>query len=219
MAVSKNGKRKPAKKAAARKRARPVASVEVPSPDDVFGPIGSTLTEKQLRFAHLVAANPNATESYVQAFGTESRQAAAVEASKMLKMPAVAELVATLRAQLLERFNVSNERIIEEYARCAFLDIADLYGEDGKLLPVHQMPEHARRAIAEIEVEELFDGSGKDRVQVGFTSKVKTVKKREALQDLAKIRKMLNDKTEISLSESLEALLARSWSPDGGAHA
>lgn len=228
MAASKNGTRKSAKKKtatkAARRRARPAAAAaEIPSPDQVLGPIGATLTEKQLRFAHLVAANPNATEAYARAFGNESRAAASVEGSKLLKMPAVAELVSALRQELLARFNVTNERIVEEYARIAFLDPADFYDDHGKLLPVLQMPEHARRAIAALDVddrfEERFEGTAKTRIQVGTTTKLRLSPKREALQDLAKIRKMLSDKIEHSMSESLEALLARSWSPDGGAHA
>lgn len=214
------GKRKTTKKrGTATRKPRAVASSPIPAPDDVLGPIGSTLTEKQHRFCVLYAANPNARAAYQQAFGNESADAAKTEGYRLLQQPEVKELVATLRAELLAKFNVTNERIIEEYARIAFLDIADLYGEDGKLLAVHDMPEHARRAIAAIDVDELFEGTGKDRFQLGFTTKLKLNAKRDALQDLAKIRKMLSEKTEISLSESLEALLAKSWDQPAGGHA
>lgn len=202
--------RKPVKKAvkkATKKAARKAAVVTIPSPDEVLGSIGSTLTEKQYRFCVLYAANPNGRAAYQQAFGNESADAARTEAAQLLKLPAVRELVSTLRAQLLEKFNVTNERIVEEYARIAFVDLAELYGENGKLLPVHEMPEHARRAIAAIEVEELFEGAGKDRMQTGFTTKLKLNRKRDALQDLAKIRKMLVDRTEHDVSPRLAELM------------
>lgn len=203
--------KRPAKKARKKKPSgasrRKALAAAIPAPDEVLGPVGSTLTEKQYRFCVLYAANPNGRAAYQQAFGNESADAARTEAAQLLKLPAVRELVSTLRKELLEKFNVTNERIIEEYSRLAFVDLAELYGEDGKLLPVHEMPEHARRAIAAIEVDELFEGAGKDRQQVGFTTKLKLNRKRDALQDLAKIRKMLVDRTEHDVSPRLAELM------------
>ena len=48
------------------------------------------------------------------------------------------------------------ERTIEEYARVAYLDPALFFDSEGKLLRIAEMPEAARRAVASIEVEELF---------------------------------------------------------------
>jgi phage terminase small subunit len=182
MTAKRSGAKRSAKKAT-KKAARKAAAVTIPSPVEVLGEVGSTLSEKQHRFCVLYAANPNARAAYQEAFGNESAGAAKTEGYKLLQLPAVKEFVSTLRAELLERYNVTNERIIEEYARIAFVDLAELYGEDGKLLPVHEMPEHARRAVAGIEVDELFEGAGKDRTQVGFTTKVKLNGKREDPED------------------------------------
>lgn len=209
MTAKRSAKKAPAKRkrpsGAARRKA--ASQPMIPSPVEVLGEVGSTLTEKQHRFCVLYAANPNARAAYSQAFGNESAGAARTEGHRLLQLPAVKEFISTLRTELLAKFNVTNERIIEEYARIAFVDLAELYGEDGKMLPVHEMPEHARRAIAQIEVEELFDGTGKDKVQVGFTTKLKLNTKRDALQDLARIQKMLVDRTEHDVSPRLAELM------------
>jgi phage terminase small subunit len=48
------------------------------------------------------------------------------------------------------------------------------------------IPEDARRAIAGIEIVEEFEGSGKDREQIGYTKKIKFWDKPKALENLGK---------------------------------
>jgi hypothetical protein len=77
------------------------------------------------------------------------------------------------------------DRIEQEIACAAFFDPADsLDPATGAMLPLHQWPEHARRALAGFEEEALFEtvdtgergprgGVVKSRVQVGVIRKVK----------------------------------------------
>lgn len=221
MTAKRSGAKRPVKKAT-KKAARKAAVGGIPSPDEVLGPVGAGLSERQREFATLYAADPNATRAYQRTHPNVTYNTARTESARLLRHPGVAEMVNTLRGELLAKYNVTNERIIEEYARAAFFDIADIYGEDGQLLPIHEMPEHARRAIAAIECDEILewdeardeDEEGnpvgrrkKKKVLIGYTRKVKTVSKREALQDLAKIRKMLTDRVEHSADASLAALI------------
>lgn len=77
------------------------------------------------------------------------------------------------------------ERVLQEYQHIAFLDIAQAFDPAGHLLPIHEMPEGVRRAIAGIEVASLnVDGDGKG--PVGKLHKIKLLDKGKALQDLAK---------------------------------
>ena len=48
------------------------------------------------------------------------------------------------------------------------------------------MPEDARRAVASMEVEELFAGSGAERRQIGRLHKIRFASKIAALDSLAK---------------------------------
>ncbi len=87
--------------------------------------------------------------------------------------------------QKLEYVKATVDRVLQEYQHIAFLDIAGAFDAEGHLLPIHEMPESVRRAIAGIEVASLnVDGDGKG--PVGKLHKIKLLDKGKALQDLAK---------------------------------
>lgn len=106
---------------------------------------------------------------------------------------------ATLRklATSSEHITATVDRILSEYSHIAFLDIGEAFAADGSLLPIHEMPEAVRRAIAGIEVASLnVDNDGKG--EVGKLHKIKLLDKGKALQDLAKILGMFIEKIEHS---------------------
>lgn len=123
----------------------------------------------------------------------------------------------TINGQTLRRLaNASDhitatvDRVLQEYSHIAFLDIGEAFDGAGNLLPIHDMPEGVRRAIAGIEVADLNidrDGQG----SVGKLHKIKLLDKGKALQDLAKHLGMfverLEHKVEItaSIAETLRA--------------
>lgn len=74
--------------------------------------------------------------------------------------------------------------MIEELARIGLFDPGQLFAEDGSLLPVKKMAPEVRAAIASVEVEELFDGAGKDRKRIGYIRKVKLWDKNSAADKL-----------------------------------
>lgn len=107
-----------------------------------------------------------------------------------------------LRGKLIqERNNINIDRIISEIARIAFFDIKDLYGEDNVMLPVHQMPEAARAAIAGIETEDIFVTMGPYKEAIGQTKKVKTNDKMQALVTLAKMCGF-RDKVDVTINDN-----------------
>jgi hypothetical protein len=47
--------------------------------------------------------------------------------------------------------------VLAELVDIAFADLAEAFDEEGKLLPIQQMPARVRRAISGIDVEELSE--------------------------------------------------------------
>jgi hypothetical protein len=104
------------------------------------------------------------------------------------------------------------DRLEQEIACAAFFDPADsLDPETGAMLPLHQWPERARRALAGFEEEALFEtvdtgergprgGLVKARVQVGVIRKVKwqdkTAAQRLGLQRLGALVERHEDVTQ-----------------------
>ena len=89
------------------------------------------------------------------------------------------------------------ESVLDELARVGFSDMRKVFSPDGGLLPVGEWPEDIARAVSSVEVEELFEGSGKDREQVGWTKKVKLWPKTEALSLLGKNLKLFTDVIDV----------------------
>lgn len=88
-------------------------------------------------------------------------------------------------SQSIESVKLTIERVLQEYACLATLDISQAFGPDGNYLPIHQMPEAVRRCIAGLEVADLnIDNDGKG--SVGRLHKLKFYDKRAALADIAK---------------------------------
>ena len=94
----------------------------------------------------------------------------------------------------LRRVGITRERILQEYAKIAFFDYANLLDKDGKALPLHKIPEHTRGALSAFDVVQTDFGG----VSTVTTTKVKTFKKMEALDALARVLELLVDKVELS---------------------
>lgn len=99
---------------------------------------------------------------------------AASMAHIMLAKPGIQAAIAAAMVERVKRVKVDADWVLQTLFEEATADLADLYDEDGALLPIRQWPKIFRTGlVVGIEVEEVFEGYGKDRVQTGFMRKVK----------------------------------------------
>lgn len=101
------------------------------------------------------------------------------------------------------------DTLLNELRSMAFIDIAGMYDGDNCLLSVHDMDPAVRRAIASIETDELWSGSGSQRKVIGQTKKVKLWDKRSSIETFMKHLGMFIDRLETTskirfTSESVE---------------
>ena len=75
---------------------------------------------------------------------------------------------------------------MNECCRIAFADVGQAFNEDNTLKAIHEMPEDIRRAVSGIEVDEIYEGTGKDRELIGYTKKVKFWNKGKQIETLFK---------------------------------
>ncbi len=89
------------------------------------------------------------------------------------------------------------ERVLCELENIAFLDIKDCF-KDGMVLPLEQLPEHARRAVQRIK---QYSATGKAiNLSVEFYDRLK------ALELLGKAQRMFVDRTEVELKNPYQAV-------------
>jgi phage terminase small subunit len=158
--------------------------------------MSSELTDKQQRFVEEYLIDLNATQAAIRAGYSE--ESARSIGSENLTKPDIQEAISDARARLTEAAQVTQERIVREYAKLAFLDIRKAFDSEGRLKPIGEMDDDTSAAIAGLEVEELYEGRGEAREHIGRIHKVKLADKKGSLDSLARHLGMFTDKTELT---------------------
>lgn len=135
------------------------------------------LTEMQLRFANEYLVDCNAHQAALRA--GYAVKTAAVKAYRMLDQPAIKDYIEQRRQQLVAGIQVTQERVLAEYARLAFANLRGLFDEQSNVLPVADVDPDLMAAIATVEVRQLKNGER--------TFKLKLGGKRAALDSICKM--------------------------------
>jgi phage terminase small subunit len=161
---------------------------------------------KRESFCQEFIVDKNKTQAAIRA--GYSAKTAGSQAHDLLKNPEIEARIEFLLALQQKRTEITADRVLKELARIAFLDLAGAYDENGRLLPIKDMPEDVRRAIAGMKVyaERISGGDGDDD-EIGETTEIKTVDKTKALQLIGQHLKMFTEKREITGSLKLEDLV------------
>lgn len=174
----------------------------------------NALTPKQEQFCREYIVDLNATQAAIRAGYSE--KTAREQASRLLSKVNVGTRIQSLMNARAKRVEVNADTILRELLKLALSDLRKLFDDKGQLLPPDQWPDDAAVAVASVEVEELFDGYGEERHQIGFTKKVKFWDKPRALELLGKHLKLFTDRVEHSGKVTLEELVGGSQGKEEG---
>jgi phage terminase small subunit len=137
----------------------------------------------------------------IAGFKDKNENTAAVQAQYLLRNPMIKRYIQMREFELAEKMreetNVSVERIVLELMRLGFSDPRNILDENDNLKQINALPAGVAASIASIEVEELYEGRGKDRQNTGQVKKIRFWNKNEAIQTLAKFKGMLIDRVKI----------------------
>lgn len=161
-------------------------------------------------FVHEYLRTLNATEAAKLA--GYSPKTAYSQGQRLLKSVEVADAIQKHMDKRAEAVGISSERVLQEIANAAFLDPIQLFNDDGTLKDLRDMPEGARRSIAGIDVEEIFEGRGEERHLVGYLKKIRLVSKEGTLTLAGKHLKLFTDRVEHEGNVSLTVVTGV---PDG----
>jgi len=103
---------------------------------------------------------------------------------RLNRNPLIEQAYQERKAQAMAAWEDRVQRWLTELDRIATFDKASLYDEHGNFRPMHELPEEARAAIAGVDQEDLFGGSGKERTRIGQVRKVRIWNKNEAIKTL-----------------------------------
>jgi phage terminase small subunit len=159
-----------------------------------MGKRNTTLDPRHERFIALYIQNPNATRAYIAAGFTTNVKSAGVQGHRLLKMPRIRAEIAKRQAEFLQRYEVTQERIIAEFAKLAFSNIADFtqVQADGSL-KIDFSAAKREQLAALASIDEVLDSEGRRG------NRFRVHDKRGALIELARLARMYpGDRVEIS---------------------
>lgn len=124
---------------------------------------------------------------------------AATTGANLMKTESVQKEITRRKDRIFRRYDITENRIIQEVANIAFLDILDIFKDDGTMKNLEDIPEHARRTIAGIDNEQITERDGNTTHVVGVLKKLKLSDKRSALEMLAKYKGLLIEKRHVTV--------------------
>lgn len=165
------------------------------------------MTDAQKRFCDEYLIDLNATRAYKVAYPRCKRdETARANGSRLLTNDNVQEYISMKQKEIEKRTEVTQDMVINELAKIAFLDIRKLYNDCGGLKNIQDIDEDTARAIASMESLEEFSGYGADREQIGITQKVKLLDKTKALELLGKHLGLFSD-VNVNMKNPVEVVL------------
>jgi phage terminase small subunit len=153
------------------------------------------LSVKEKKFCAEYVKSGKKEESAVNA--GYSKKTAAQAASRLLKKVNIQAEIERLSKTVEDECVVEKSVLLQECLRIATTDIREAFQEDGSLKAPKDFSDDIAHSISSIEVDELYEGVGKDREQIGYTKKIKFWDKKGALELLMKYKKMLSDIVEL----------------------
>lgn len=152
------------------------------------------LTDQRQSFVDHYLAEPeqNATNAYQKAYPKAKRKSAEALACNLLKVPKVAAAIQLAMDKRAEKADITAEMVLREIAKLAFGNIKNLYGKDGKLIPVNELPVDVAATLTEVTEKQLGKGDDAPILE----RKYKAADKKASLELLGKHLKLFTDKIE-----------------------
>lgn len=162
------------------------------------------LTPKQRRFVDEYLIDLNATQAAIRA--KYSAKTAASQGERLLRNVEVqAALTSGMNARS-ERTQITQDRVLQEYARIAFFDPRNLFNADGTPKPITELDDDTAAALAGVDLQDVYEGYGDERVFIGYTKKYKVADKKGALDSVARHLGMFTPKGHADLDAELKRI-------------
>ena len=156
------------------------------------------MTNAQKIFCDEYLIDLNATRAYKVAYpNCKKDETARVNGSRLLTKANIQIYVADKIKEREQRTEITQDMVINELAKIAFLDIRKLYTENGQLKNIADMDSETAGAISSLETLEEYEGYRDDREKIGDTQKVKLLDKTKALELLGRHLGMFKEKVTI----------------------
>jgi phage terminase small subunit len=160
------------------------------------------LTPKQTQFVKEYLVDLNATQAAIRA--KYSKKTANEQGARLLANVSIAAAIQKEMDARSHRVNVTSDDVLRELLRLSLVDVTQAFDKDGRLLPIKEIPEDVRRAIAGIDLrtqeaseDDEEDSPASEAVRIKFYDKTKS------LDLLGRHLKLWTDKQPLNVNVNL----------------
>lgn len=151
-----------------------------------------SLNDKQRRFVSEYLIDLNATQAAIRA--GYSSKTANEQGARLLAKVSIQKMIEERMSDREQRTEITQDRVLRELAKLAFLDIRKAFDSDGVLKSVHELDDDTAAAVAGLDVIEMSSEDDK----TCRLKKIKLSDKRAALELIGRHLGMFNDKLNLS---------------------
>lgn len=161
------------------------------------------LTPKQEKACRNFIKTSDKSAAYRFAYNTSKMKSATInrKAFELFSLGKIGARVAELRVNLSERNDITEDRVLKEYAKLGFLDPRKFYNEEGDLIPIHELSADVAAAITGMNVQTIYTEDGD---MMGDLKKIKFADKKGALDSVAKCLGMFIERHEHTGKDGME---------------
>lgn len=161
------------------------------------------LNDRQRRFCDEYLKDLNATQAAIRS-GYSVKTAGQI-GERLLRNVEVAKYLKERMAHREKRTEITQDRVLQEYARIGFFDPRKLFDETGRPLPIGLLDDDTAAVISGVDVATI----GNAEQGVGEILKLKLADKKGALDSIARHLGMFNDKLDLGVTKELADKIAR----------
>lgn len=133
-----------------------------------------------------------------------------VSASRMSKLllssPKIKKELDIRRAKLSRKYEISQQKVLEEMAKIAFSNVQDFYDESGNLKNITDLPRDVAASLSSVKVKNKVTENG-DSLENWITEEIKLYDKKGQLDTLAKHLGLFEKDNTIMLQFGLQKIM------------
>ena len=163
-------------------------------------------TAKQQAFIMAMSASPDSDDwgnasAAARTAGYKCKNVG-IYACQLMKKPKIKAAIEANRGKIMQKFEIDGERVIQELAALAFVNLCDFYDDSGILKNIINLPRNVSAALSGLDVQSSVDNSGLPAV----TKKIRLHDKIRALELLGKRLKLWTEKFEYVVGAERESM-------------
>lgn len=167
------------------------------------------LTDKQKIFCLEYLIDGNGARAAREAGYSGSDETIRAIASENLTKPNVSRYIQEHQAKRLEKLEITGEKVLDRLDQIGLADVALCFEDDGRMKRIQDIPLKTRQAIQSLKTIEYFEGTGRDREQVGWIREIDFGNKVKANELLARHLGLLNNDKNVNLNiRTFEQIIA-----------